>query len=91
MTPWTPLWRLAAGSPLEDRWPGEIASASVARQHVYESVDRLPNWKWHIATYAVTVWISRHWSSDEIASEVARMEEQRRAYPAERRSEALND
>ena len=79
MTPWTPISRLVAGSPLENRWPGELAAARIATQYVYDSAAPLPNWKWHIATYAEMVWITRHWNAAEVASEVAEMEQKRRA------------
>lgn len=76
MTPWTVFWRLAAGSPL-DQSPGERASAWIAKRFVFENATGLVTWKRHVATWAATVWITRHWSGDEVASEIAEMETRR--------------
>ena len=77
MDPWTPLWRFFAESRFPHRWRGESACTYIAGGHVHERLGRIPSWKRHIATYSITVWISRHWSPEQIAREIALIEERR--------------
>ena len=77
MDPWTPLWRLFIATEFPGYRPGERACSYIASIYLHEHSGRLPTLKRHIAHYAIGVWISRHWTAEEIAREIAWIEERR--------------
>ena len=70
MTPWTPFYRLLSGQSPSVRAPGETAAGVVALDYVYTHAPRMPNLKWHITTAAVHVWLSRHATAPELATQL---------------------
>jgi hypothetical protein len=70
LTPWTPFTWLIAEEPIHAMSPGSSVAAVAARQYVHQRRGRMSNLKWHLTTYAVDVWLTRHWSASQLAAEV---------------------
>ena len=70
LTPWTPFAWLIAEEPIHTMSPGSSVAAVAARQYVHQRRGRMSNLKWHLTTYAVGVWLTRHWSASQLAAEV---------------------
>jgi len=63
-----------------DRSPGEAAAYYVSSRHVYDalSLEKGPrHFDWHLANHSLTIWLTRHWTAEQIAEQVARLEERR--------------
>ena len=68
LDPWQFTWRLASGSDAA-ALPGERAAWAVARQYNAGHLRR-HIW-WHPSGAALTIWLTRHWSAEQLASTVA--------------------
>lgn len=47
--------------------PGETLAYWVAREHIWAQPRRSMLW-WHASNAALTIWLTRHWSGEELAS-----------------------
>ena len=47
--------------------PGERLTLWVAREHLLQLPRRRMGW-WHLSYAALSIWLSRHWSAEELAS-----------------------
>ncbi|WP_303747638.1 hypothetical protein [Stenotrophomonas pigmentata] len=68
--PWSVAGNLLFGSP-DHAPPGERASWRIAGAHNAAS-HLQSNTAWHISGSALTIWITRHWSADQIGATIAR-------------------
>lgn len=76
-TPWLFLLDCAVIRPdpnCQYRYPGSMAAFAVAGRHLAGGA-RLTTMKRQIATASVAVWLTRHWSSAQLASRVFQIEE----------------
>ena len=89
LTPWSP-WLAFGGVAVrshaagEALYPGYRASSFVAGRHVVTHGGQLRQLDRHLATAAVAVWLTRHWSAEEIASGVFELEAEASANRASR-------
>jgi hypothetical protein len=70
VTPWLAYGWLVAKEPLQSQPPGLGVASVAARQYVHDHHGRMPMFKWHLTTYAVAVWLTRHRSASELAGAV---------------------
>ncbi|QKE63324.1 hypothetical protein HNE05_08090 [Aquipseudomonas campi] len=68
--PWGVTSRLLFGNPLRTT-PGELAAWRIAS--TYNAAHRMGNntW-WHTSGAALTIWVTRHWSAQQIAATMVR-------------------
>lgn len=79
LAPWDPVLQLLFCEQLGDMWPGQRAAAYVGARYLARSAPRLGSLKRQAAWSATIIWLTRHWSPEELASEVARLEAQHKA------------
>lgn len=66
MNPYGEVLRLLAGAGRAE--PGEAIAYWVAREHNWRQPSQRSMAWWHLSNAALTIWLSRHWSAEEIAS-----------------------
>ena len=70
LNPWQLTVRFLFGD--ESRaGPGESAAHQVAAKHNLTHAAGTMGW-WHLSDAALTIWITRHWSAEEIAATLVR-------------------
>ena len=69
ITPWHPIFALLSPGGATASAPGSRVAAAVAGRYVHGTSERLSNIRWHVTTYAVAVWLTRHRSPPELAAE----------------------
>lgn len=74
LTPWAPVLAVLERPMPRPFSPGERAAIYASQAHVHETAGKLATWKWHVATSAVAIWITRNWSALELAHEVVLLE-----------------
>ena len=70
MNPWRVAGRFLWGDPRHNK-SGEIAAWQIARAHNSEHPVGTMGW-WHLSGAALTIWITRHWSAEEIGATLVR-------------------
>ena len=70
LNPWGVAGRFLWGDQLKSN-AGEIAAWQVARGHNSAHPVGTMGW-WHLSGSALTIWITRHWSAEEIGATLAR-------------------
>ncbi|MEO6276581.1 hypothetical protein [Roseateles sp.] len=66
MSPYGVAWRLVSGDQ-PSVTPGETLAYWMARDYVWRLPRRNMSW-WHLTTGAMTIWLTRNWSAEELAS-----------------------
>lgn len=64
LNPWHVSTRFLSDDPLG--WePGEYAASRIAMRH---NVEQLAggHFRWHVSNTALTIWITRHWSAEQL-------------------------
>ncbi len=75
MNPWGFAARFHFGS-LSKRNPGERAAWFVARNHNFTHLgNRRMAW-WHVSGAALTIWLTRHWTAEELLCKINEIEAQ---------------
>jgi hypothetical protein len=67
--PWTVAYQIWTADPYQAD-PGQRATWAIARQHNLRL--NLRGGDWHVAGAALSIWISRHWTVDQLSATVAR-------------------
>jgi len=65
MNPYGFLWRFVAGDPTP--MPGETLAYRVARDHVMAQPHR-SMLRWHLSNAVLAIWLTRHWTAEELAT-----------------------
>jgi hypothetical protein len=65
MNPYGFVGRFIAGDPAPV--PGETLAYWVSREHIWTQPRRSMLW-WHLSNAALTIWLTRHWTAEELAS-----------------------
>lgn len=84
LSPYRFLWRFFTGDA--SRVPGETVAYWVAREYVWAQPRRGMLW-WHAANAALTIWLSRHWTSAELTSAALPVVERELRYRSRRLAE----
>lgn len=66
MSPYGYVLRLLAGDGRAQ--PGETIAYWVAREHNWRQPSRRSMAWWHLSNAALAIWLTRHWSAEDIAS-----------------------
>jgi len=65
MKPYGYVLRFFSGDPRAT--PSESLAYWVSREHVWNLPQNRMGW-WHLTNVSLTIWLSRHWTTEEIAS-----------------------
>lgn len=65
MNPYGFVWRFFTQDPAP--LPGETLAYWVSREHIWAQPRRGMTW-WHLSNAALTIWLTRHWTAEELAS-----------------------
>ncbi|HZX78175.1 hypothetical protein [Lysobacter sp.] len=64
LNPWHVSTRFLSDDPLG--WePGEYAASRIAMKHNIEQLAG-GHFRWHVSNTALTIWITRHWSAEQL-------------------------
>ena len=70
LNPYQLVWRFASRSSGKTD-PSETLAYWVSREHIWAQPQRQGMGRWHLYNAALTVWLTRHWSAEEMASFMA--------------------
>lgn len=70
LNPYGYAWRLAS-TPLGRPDPSETLAYWVSREYIWAQPERRGMGRWHLSNAALTIWLTRHWSAEEMASFLA--------------------
>lgn len=70
LNPYLFIWKLTS-TPAGQPDAGETLAYWVSREHVWALPERRGMGRWHLYNAALTIWLTRHWSAEEMASFMA--------------------
>lgn len=65
INPYAVLYRLVSDSRVSD--PGELLAYWVSSEHI-STRGHVSMLDWHLSNLALTIWLTRHWSAEEMAT-----------------------
>lgn len=80
--------RFFSGEPLAT--PGETMASWVSREYLWAQPRHRIGW-WHVSNAALTIWLTRHWRAEELATAAVPVLERELAYRRRRAAEPAPD